>query len=87
MENTADTKIKNFTKADNSTLTTSIVIDTQAGDSANSSSGGPFPQAQYPYSPLPPYFFERNSVVDEPRTVFSVQTWDGRDVMSFSLRD
>ena len=46
---------------------------------------------QYPYCVLPPHFFERvvylkrTAVMaqrERSRTVLSVQTWDGRDVMS-----
>ena len=44
----------------------------------------------YPHCVLPPHFFERavyltkrnlGEEIQRPRTVLSVQTWDGRDVM------
>jgi len=46
------------------------------------------PLSDHPYCFIPPYYFDKSS--SEPsaniKTLFSVETWDGRNVITFSGR-
>ena len=43
--------------------------------------------SKYPYSALPPFFPERERQEESDRVIFSVETWDGRNVMSVEVKD
>jgi hypothetical protein len=45
------------------------------------------PLSKYPYSALPPFFAEGERPEDNERVVFSIQTWNGRNVMSLEVKD
>lgn len=48
-----------------------------------------YPQTSHPYSVIPPCFFRRSATEaegDNSRRVFSVETWDGRSVMSLETK-